>query len=160
MLMTFVASVLALGSIAQADRSPCSGTPKHFLAFTTPVKSGFVYGPVVPRNESWLVEAAGLGVALNPGESIQPNSEFMLELMEPIPEEGHTDSSDTVHCCWRVPLAKATNVYATPVVALNRPLVLRAGQRLAGRTNNPVMLGINGTYWRYPASCAASLVVR
>lgn len=156
----FISVVIAALLIAplRAQTSPCVGVSSHLYA-QTPVgeTSTKVYGPVVPATETWLVDAAGVFVFSDP----EINSEFMMEILEPIPEQtGYTDSTNTDACCWRIPLAKITGAFATPELALTRPILLRPGQRLTGRTNNAIGFGINGIYWKYPASCAGTIMVR
>lgn len=138
-----------------AGAADCVGVSGHLYAQTP--EGGIdtkVYGPVVPSTEVWLVDAGGVFAFSTP----EVNSEFMMEIMEPITEQtGRTDSVDPDNCCWRIPLAKITGARATPVLALTRPVLLRPGQRLTGRTNNAMGFGINGIYWRYPASCAETV---
>jgi len=132
--------------------------PGHFTdILKTPTK---VYGPVVPLNEVWIVETADV---YTPGiASPAPGQEFMLEVIEPLTDElGVRDSSgDDVQvqmCCIRVAVARASNVTATPFLALPHSLLLRPGQRLAARTNTPYTFGITATMTRYPGLCQAAL---
>jgi hypothetical protein len=137
----------------------CTGTPSYFFVETIPPLTK-VYGPVVPASEVWLITAAGI---FERDPTVQPNSEWMLELIEPLPAEtGYPDASgddaQIQKCCYRVPLQKQTVALATPVLALTRSFLLMPGRRLAGRTNNAISFGIDGVYWKYPAACAAGLV--
>jgi hypothetical protein len=145
-----------LGLVVTAQAADCTGTPGHDLTWTDGAQD-IVYGPIVPSTETWIVEAGGLFTS----DVVPTNSEFMMELIEPVPEQtGLFDSSDPSRCCWRIPLGKQTGVQATPLMALGRPVHLRPGQRLAGRTNNPLRYGISSVFWKYPAACASGLVLR
>lgn len=144
---------------------PCVGRSDHFLAFSTADDVGRgtkAYGPIVPPSEVWLVDAASISTT---GWNVQaPNVEWELEVIEPLPEQNGRATSDDPEgtgCCWRVGIAKQMGAQATPVIALTRSIILRSGQRMAGRHNqegHPIAL--LGTFWRFPASCGSSLVVR
>jgi hypothetical protein len=149
--------LLTLGLSAQPAAQTCTGTAGHFFQWGD-ADAGAVYSPVVPATETWLVDAAGLFTSDN---GWADNTEWMMEVIEPVPEQtGLASSEDVGRCCWRIPLIKQLGSRATPLAALNRPIILRPGQRMAGRTNGSGggrKFGIDGIYWRFPASCGASL---
>lgn len=158
-----VLALLGLCAVRPAAQtaSCAAGTPDHFLVWNSAndaTNGGVVYGPIVPQSEAWLVDGAGLFT----NDQYPTGSEWMMEVIEPIPEQtGLVDSADPNRCCWRIPVAKQLGALATPLLALSRPLVLRPGQRLAGRTNaSGHAFGIDGTFWRFSANCAATLAAR
>jgi hypothetical protein len=161
------AAVLALSSSVLAENPPqlmaadCVhlNYPGHFAS----VSDGYqtkVYGPVVPANEVWILETADVYTPYPVTPSL--GQEFMLEVIEPLPDEtGYPDSSgddaQIQHCCLRIAVGKAIGTYGTPFLALSRSILLRPGQRLAGRTSAPYRFGITATMTRYPGACLAAL---
>jgi hypothetical protein len=160
--------IVAWSAIALRAQSSCPtrGHEGHFLQWGD-VGEGVVYSPVVPKGEDWIVTAGGLfsnTAASNSPISgpYPPNTEWMMELIEPIPEvSGLTDSADPSRCCWRVPVLKQLGGSSTPVAALTRPILLLSGRRLAGRTVSIPgnVFGITGVYWVYPAGCVDALSI-
>lgn len=133
--------------------------PGHF-AVTSSGPQTKLYGPVVPLNEVWIIEHAGVG-ALLPASPAQ-GQEFMLEVIEPLPEEtGFVDSSGDDNrvqvCCIRVAVDKVVGAYGTPFLALKQSVLLRPGQRLAARTTADYAMALTATITRYPGACLAAL---
>lgn len=157
--------VTALPMSGSAQSSPCVGRSDHFFGRSAVGDAGNgtkVYGPIVPADEVWLVDAASLSTT---DWNVQaPNVEWELEIIEPVPDAGGRATSEDpelTNCCWRIGVMKQAGTQATPVIALNRAIVLRPGQRMAGRHNqdgHPITL--LGIYWHFPAACASSLLLR
>ncbi len=157
---------LALATLIYVQFAPlgaqspgCVGVPDHFINVSAKgVAETKVYGPVVPLTEVWVVDQAGV---YTPSENPQVGTEFMLEVILPLPAEtGYVDSSTNIDaCCYRIPVAKQVGAVATPFLALTRSILLRPGTRLAARNNTGLYFGLLGTMWKYPASCASTLAL-
>ncbi len=159
LLMGLWVLLVLLARPVSAQAVPCVGTPGYFIN-VSPVGEAAtkVYGPVVPLTEVWIVDQAGV---YTPNENPKAGTEFMLEVMLPLPAEtGYVDSSTNLDaCCYRIPVAKQIGAVATPFLALTRSILLRPGTRLAARNNSGLYFGLLGTMWKYPASCAPTLAL-
>lgn len=159
--LALVASLVPL----HAQSPTCVGRSDHFFGRSAVGDAGNgtkVYGPIVPPDEVWLVDAASLSTT---DWNVQAaNVEWELEIIEPIPEQtgrATSDDPEGTNCCWRIGVMKQPGTQATPVIALNRSIVLRAGERMAGRHNqdgHPITL--IGLMWRFPAACGSTLALR
>jgi hypothetical protein len=99
--------------------------------------------PPVPPGRVWVVRAAGGFTNDNSGPK-----DYMMELRIP---------ANTGACCWYVPLQRNQNplVDHTPVIALERTLVMRAGEILALRMCCTIVgsIGINAAVDDGPEGC-------
>lgn len=120
------------------------GQPGQALLPALADVSGFV-----PPDQVWLIRAAG--IATDDGRPI----EWMLQI-------DHKVASQNDACCWLVPLHRQTGTAAgTPVLALDRDVILIAGERLSARANGlgaDKKLALLFVGWRFPASCTARLL--
>lgn len=120
--------------------------PKYWTA----AANGYAGDPngFVPPGEVWLIKSAG-GFT-NDGAAL----EWMLQI------EHHTLVGDA--CCWLPPLHRPMGTAAaTPVIALERPILLEAGERLSLRVNGlraDKSIGIAYVGWKFPAACLPRLL--
>jgi len=98
----------------------------------------------VPADKVWLVRASGVFTTDSNG------AEYMMELVRPVESQGGA-------CCWRIPLTRSVGlVKSTPVLALERPLTLLPGERLAARASgldSIYQMGIAMVYYELPKTC-------
>lgn len=101
----------------------------------------------VPTGYVWLLQSVGL--VTTDGRML----EYMLQ---------HHVLFDETVCCFYVPLMRLTGSSAgTPILALNRTVVLEHGETLSGRVNGPAdyaTMGINYKGWAFPAACLPQLL--
>lgn len=80
-----------------------------------------LWGPVVPNGKTWIIEFAGVA-------TYDPRAmDYMLQvaIMNPAGTGGY----------WLTPVARATKVNSTPVLALERRIVMPAGRAFMLRCN-------------------------
>ena len=78
----------------------------------------------VPAGKIWIVRAGGVFTD-NPYPA-----DYMMEIVHPVASQGNA-------CCWRIPVMRSPHdVQGTPVLALNREIILFAGDMLSARANN------------------------
>ncbi len=138
--------------------------PGHFMQVDadTAVNLTKIYGPVVPHDEVWMIEQAGLSAGID----APPNqgTTFKFEIIEPLPDQfpGVIDASGSdLHindCCWRIALPTDQFGASTPFAALSHSVLLKPGERLAGRTGqNDYPFKMTVLVTRYPSLCMAAL---
>lgn len=165
LLAGMIAGCNAASILAQA---PAGCTPRASEDLGQPVNAGDskTYSAMVPPGEAWIVRAAGIGYSDPIGGA---QLEYALEVIHPVPSTGFTDSAaiaDDGRCCWRVPVARGPNpVNGTPTLALERTIVLLAGERLSARVNlgMPVpglKMNLFLLMWKLPAGCLDPTVLR
>lgn len=114
--------VEALLLLILAANPQCVVADREFLLWGNPGQ-GAVESAAVPAGKAWLVRAAGVATTDGSG------AEYMMELIRPVKSENNA-------CCWRVPLQRSPAwQWGTPVLALERPIVLLPGERISARTN-------------------------
>jgi hypothetical protein len=115
-----------------------------------PVGGGYPNGGYVPDGEVWLIDKAGISSTI-------PNAaEFMLEVQHKVWSQNNV-------CCWLIPAMRMTGAPSgTPTLALDRPLIMPAGDRLGARVNGITSsshIGLFYTGWKFPAGCTAALLL-
>lgn len=127
----------------------CTPTPMEYLTWGA-LGEGIVGGQWVPPGEVWKIRAAG--IATDDGRPL----EWMLQIEHPVASQGNA-------CCWLIPLHRQTGVAAgTPVLALDREVILTEGERLSARVNSIApdkKMALLYVGWRFPAACTGRLVV-
>lgn len=103
----------------------------------------------VPSDEVWQIRAAGVATT----DSV--SREYMLQIDHKVWSQGDA-------CCWLVPLHRHLGTaLGTPTLALERPVVLHAGERLSARVNSlssSAQMALLWVGWKFPASCTERLV--
>lgn len=102
----------------------------------------------VPKGKVWMMREAGIASTDSTG------ADWRMELLRPVRSQNNA-------CCWRVPIAISTSWRtSTPVLALERPLVMHEGEILAGRANGveaPYQMALLGVYYEVPSYCLGAL---
>lgn len=164
------AAVIALSSSVSAQPQLMAADcvhmnyPGHFADIERDASADLskIYGPVVPANEVWVVEHAGL-IIRNP---VTPSlgQEFKFDIIEPFADElGWTSSAGNDAqigaCCFRIAIHTPPPTYGEPLVALPPGgVILRPGQRLGARTTAKYYeFHMTGLMVRYPGACLAAL---
>lgn len=117
--------------------------------YWTVVAQGYDGDPTgyVPPGEVWLIRAAG-GAVRGDGRQL----EWMLQIDHYAPSG----------CCWLVPLHRLNGTAGgTPTIALDRPIVLEAGERLSLRVNGlppQDQISLLWVGWSFPAACLPRLL--
>jgi hypothetical protein len=150
---------IVLGVVSvRAETPDCTPQKMEYLAIGEPGVGQVPnpYNPVlvnhgwVPDNEVWQIRAAGIGSTLS------APAEYMLEIQHKVFSYGNV-------CCWFIPAMRATGAPdGTPTLALDRTLVLHAGERLGARVNGitaSAFISLFYVGWKFPADCTAALVV-
>jgi hypothetical protein len=129
---------------AQVD---CTPQPIRFFTWGPPGQR-YANGDIVPVGEVWLIQTAGL--SSTDGRVL----DYMLQ--HDVPDPAPT-------CCWGMPLhVNVTSRFSTPVLSLERSVILEAGERLTGRVNANTDYGQMALMykgWRFPAACTAALLI-
>ena len=100
-----------------------------------------VDGEVVPSGEVWLIQTAGIATTDNRA------LDYMLQHVVP---PG-----------WFVPVCRSPQASSTPVLALDRPIILQAGEFLKTRVNGGgsfTTMALLYSGWKFPVSELASLL--
>jgi hypothetical protein len=128
--------------MALANNPSCKAEESEFMQWGNHGQ-GIVSTYAVPNGRIWLVRAAGVF-----GTSLAAN--YMLQIDRPVKSQGNA-------CCWLIPIARSPgDINGTPYLALERPLILHAGEKLSSRVNgltSSEQIGINMLYYSLPASC-------
>jgi len=137
---------------ATAQTLDCTPTPIQTLAWGT---AGQAIVPVaedkttnvVPVGDLWIIKAAGIGQGVDPGVAL----EYRLQIDHQWPDLSW----------WYTAVEIVTPQRGTPVLALTRPLLLEAGERLSARSNtmpNGGTMYVMALGWRVPAACLPRLL--
>lgn len=153
------ATVLVLASAPLAAQ-PCTPIASEDLG--QPSQPGMFYtlGATVPPGEAWIVRAAGVGYSVPiPGGPL----EYSLNIAHPV---GQATTAENLAidsgCCWQIPVQTAVKT-GTPVLALDHPIVLLAGERLLARVTGPpsqLVMNLFTVMWKVPASCVVPTGIR
>lgn len=142
-LILFIAAASALSPIslmAGAAFTPTSDPRiKNFNSITWGAQGAqFVIGPIVPPGEVWLVRAAAIDT--HAGVPI----DWMLGVYV------HNPTGPGPGNYWLFALCREEKQRSTPVLALNRTVILRAGETLYARSNGleyPEAMGLDFSGW-------------
>jgi hypothetical protein len=143
--------VLAVGLILLLSPVPalaqsCAPAAMEYLLWGDPGQ-GIVAGEFVPVGEVWKIRAAG--IATDDGRQL----EWMMQIQHTL-KDGQ--------CCWLIPLHRQTGTSGgTPVLAIEREIILTTGERLASRVNGLALdkrQALLYVGWRFPVACLPRLL--
>ena len=137
---------------SRVSAQTCTPTPIRTLIWGTPGQT--IVPPnedktsnLVPAGKVWLIKAAGIGQGADPGVAI----EYRLQI----------DHIGTDLTFWYTAIEVYPLMRGTPVLALTRPIILEAGERLSARSNsmpNGGTMYVMALGWEFPASCLSTLL--
>jgi hypothetical protein len=140
-----IALIVLLSPVSALAQS-CTPVAMEYLLWGDPGQ-GIVAGEFVPVGEAWKIRAAG--VATDDGRQL----EWMMQIQHTL-KDGQ--------CCWLIPLHRQTGTAGgTPVLAIDREVILTTGERLASRVNGlasdkrQALLYVG---WRFPVACLPRLL--
>lgn len=145
--MRTIVALLCCLVVAPARAQQLDCTPQRVQGHSGwATNTAVAYGAWVPPGEIWLLKTAG--VVTNDPTPL----EYKLQIEQEVLSQGNA-------CCWLQPLVSVGRTEATPKLALDRPVILEAGERLAARTHATVVdLALLYSGWKFPSACLGRLL--